>query len=259
MALFEEKYGDVVRMVKMGDSVELCAGTHVKNTKDIGRAAIISIENKGADTFRIEGAVNDNIDKMLHVAVKPYYDEIIKLLTKAKTILNSAKENDIKLNFDFDFNDRVLDSYNDVIFYKNSLIELKEKLKKLEKDYMEIKRKKSVDDLQAFTTNMEVINGVKVMVAICEDYEIDIMKQIVDVLCNKYDDCFALLANVNNNNVNIIAKSNSDKINCGAIVKELAIKCNGNGGGSKTFAQGGGSDAKNISQYLSELKDNLKK
>ena len=258
MALFEEKYGNVVRMVTMGDSIELCAGTHVSNTKDIGHIAIISIINKGADTFRIEGATTNNINDMLHIAVKPYYDEIVKLLTKAKGILTEAKSNNIELAFDFDFSDKTLTSYRDVISYKESLLELKEKMKKLEKDYKDKKSKKSLSDLTAFTTNIEVINGIKVMVAICEDYEIDIIKQIVDAICNKYDNCFAMLANVNNNNINIIAKSNSDKVNCGAIVKELAVKCSGNGGGSKTFAQGGGSDATDISKYLTEVKDKIK-
>lgn len=257
MALFEDKYGSTVRMVTMGDSIELCAGTHVKNTKDIGKIAIISVINKGADTFRIEGATTEHIDDILHIAVKPYYDEIVKLLTKAKNILTDAKENNIKLNFSFDFSDKTLVSYRDVIFYKESLVELKDKIKQLEKDYKQEKAKKSTSDLTAFTTNMEVINGIKVMVAICEDYEIDIIKQIIDAICNKYDNCFAMLANVKNNNVNIIAKSNSDKVNCGAIVKDLSVKCNGNGGGSKVFAQGGGSDATNLSKYLSEIKEEL--
>ena len=101
-------------------------------------------------------------------------------------------------------------------------------------------------------------NNINVNVSILENYEIDIIKQIADSLCNKFDNCFVLFANVSNNNVNIIAKSNTDSVNCGAIVKELAIKCSGNGGGSKTFAQGGGSDATNISKYLDEVKDSLK-
>ncbi len=257
MALFEEKYGDVVRVVTMGDSIELCGGTHVKNTKDIGKIAIIDLDNKGADTFRIEGATLDNIDKMLHVSTKPYYDEIIKLLSKAKNILNDAKESNITLNFNFDFEDKELESYRDVIYYKETLLDLKEKLKKLEKQYNDEKIKKSLDNLSAFTSNMEVINGIKVMIAICEDYDINIMKQIVDAICNKYDNCFALLANKNNSNVNIVAKSNSELINCGSIVKELAVKCKGNGGGSKNFAQGGGSNADDLDLYLAEIKENL--
>ena len=255
MALFSEKYGDVVRMVTMGDSVELCAGTHVKNTKDIDKIAIIALENKGADTYRIEGATKNNINHMLHDAVSPYVLEMKKLLEKARNIVDEAINCDIKLKFDFKFDfDGVLDSYNDVISYKHDLALLKDKLKMLEKEYKEEKTKKSLSDLTAFTANMEVINGIKSCVVILNDYEIDIMKQIADVICNKYENCFVMLANVTDNNVNVIAKSNCDKINCGAIVKEFSIACSGNGGGSKTFAQGGGSDATNISKYLDEVK-----
>ena len=258
MALFTLKYGDVVRMVTMGDSVELCAGTHVKNTKEIGKIAIVSLINKGADTFRIEGATKKNINSMLHKAVAPYYNEIVKILTKVKNILNEAKDNGIELKFDYNFDDKELSSYSDVIFYRDSLKTLKEKIKILEKEYMDAKIKKSISDLSAFTSNMETINNINVNVSILENYEIDVIKQIADSLCNKFDNCFVLFANVSNNNVNIIAKSNTDSVNCGAIVKELAIKCSGNGGGSKTFAQGGGSDATNISKYLDEIKDSLK-
>ena len=258
MALFIEKYGDVVRMVTMGDSVELCAGTHVKNTKEIGKIAIVSLINKGADTFRIEGATKKNINSMLHKAVAPYYNEIVKILTKVKNILNEAKDNGIELKFDYNFDDKELSSYSDVIFYRDSLKTLKEEIKNLEKEYMDAKIKKSISDLSAFTSNMETINNINVNVSILENYEIDVIKQIADSLCNKFDNCFVLFANVSNNNVNIIAKSNTDSVNCGAIVKELAIKCSGNGGGSKTFAQGGGSDATNISKYLDEIKDSLK-
>ena len=257
MALFDSKYGDVVRMVTMGDSVELCAGTHVKNTKEIGHIAIIGLENKGADTYRIEGATTNNIDSMLHVAVKPYYDEILKLLNKARGILNEAMELDIDLKFDLEIEERKLDSYNDVIFYKNYLNDLKERIKILEKDFKNAKISKSVSDLSAFTANMEEINNIKTCIIILNDYEIDVIKQIADSICNRFDNCFVLLANVNDNNVNIIAKSNSDLVNCGAIVKELAIKCSGNGGGSKSFAQGGGSDAINISKYLDDVKKSL--
>ena len=257
MALFSEKYGDVVRMVTMGDSIELCAGTHVKNTKDIGKIAIIGLENKGADTYRIEGATTNNIDSMLHNAVKPYYDEILKLLNKAKGIINDAKDIDIDLKFDFDLEDRVLSSYSDIIFYKNYLNELKDRIKILEKDFKNAKINKSISDLSAFTANMEEINNIKTCIIILNDYEIDVIKQIADNICNMFDNCFVLLANVNDNNVNIIAKSNCDLINCGAIVKELSIKCSGNGGGSKSFAQGGGSDAMDISKYLDEVKKKL--
>lgn len=258
LALFDDKYGDVVRMVTMGDSIELCAGTHVPNTGMIDRIAIISVENKGADTFRIEGTTTKHINELLHKAVDPYQEEMMKILNKVKNILVDAKKQDIPLEFHYDFEDKELTSYQDVIDYKNKLLELKDEVKQLEKNYKNLKAKKTTSDLTAFTTNMEVINGIKVSAAILENYDIEMIKQLADAIINKYDNCFVILANVKDNHVNIIAKANTDKVNCGAIVKELSIKCKGNGGGSKTFAQGGGSDAREVASHLNTIKETLK-
>lgn len=257
MALFDDKYGEVVRVVTMGDSIELCAGTHVNNTKDIGKIGIISVENKGADTFRIEGTTSENIKEMLELEINPYQKEITKMLAKIKKILNEAKENEIELKFDYDFDDIELNSFRDIVLYKENLNDLRDKCKNLEKEYKNLKQSKTVEDVSVFTSNMEIINNINVLVVILEDYEVEMIKSLADTIVNKYDDCFVLLANVNDNHVNIIAKSNCDKINCGLYVKDLSVKCKGNGGGSKTFAQGGGSDATDISKYLGELKDKI--
>ena len=257
MALFDDKYGDVVRVVTMGDSIELCAGTHVPNTRMIDKIAIVSLENKGADTFRIVGTTTNHINDLLHQYINPYQEEIMKILNKAKIILLEAKNSEIELNFNFDFEDKELTSYQDVVDYKNKLSLLKEEIKQLEKKYRNLKAQKSTSDLTAFTANTEVINGIKACVAILENYDIAMIKNVADALINKYDNCLVILANVNNNNVNIIAKSNSDKVNCGAIVKDLSIKCKGNGGGSINFAQGGGSDATDIASYLNAIKESL--
>ena len=90
------------------------------------------------------------------------------------------------------------------------------------------------------------------------DNDVDMMKSVADAIINKYKDCFVLFANIHDNHVNIIAKSNTDKVNCGLVVKDLSIKCKGNGGGSITFAQGGGSDATLLSKHLENIKENIK-
>ena len=69
--------------------MQLCAGTHVSNTKDINKFAIAIVENKGADTYRIIGATDTNIPKVLEEEIKKYNDEMIKLLDKAKKIINA--------------------------------------------------------------------------------------------------------------------------------------------------------------------------
>lgn len=258
MALFEDKYGNVVRVVTLGDSIELCAGTHVKNTKDINKFAILSLENKGSNVYRITGATDKFISKMLSLEIKPYRDEITKLLEKAKKIVLSAKELSIDLDFDFSVDFDELDSYKDVIDIKNNLNVLKEKVKELEKKYKDKKVTASIRDLSAFTNNKIMINDVNTIVAITDNYENSVLKQIIDELSNKYKLYFILLANTNNDNVNFVCKSNYDKINVGDVIKELSQKCRGNGGGNKNFAQGGGTDIKNLGAYLQDIKEYLR-
>ena len=260
MALFEDKYDNIVRVVTMGDSIELCGGTHVKNTKEIERIAILSLENKGSNTYRIEGTTSKNISSELKKIVKPYTDEITKLLEKTKNIIKQAKKEKIDIDFDFELNQQDLDSYQDVIYYKEQLERLKISVKKLEKDYNEGIANKSISNIDDIIKNNEVINGNNILIVITNNYEVPILKQLVDNITNSQENSFVLLANKNKENVNIICKTNinNENIHCGNIVKDICQKCSGNGGGNQFFAQGGGSDAKDLSKHLEDLKEQLK-
>ena len=261
MALFEDKYDRTVRVVTIGDSVELCGGTHIENTKDIGSFAILKIENKGSDTYRIEGATGNKIEPMLKEVTKPYTEEIKKLLTKAKELIKEAKKEKVAYYFDFNIEYQLLDSYADVIYYKDALERLKISIKKLEKSINEEITNKSLNNVDDFLKIKEVIKGKNIIIGTTKNYEINILKQVVDTLTNQEENCFVLLANINKNNANIIAKTNieDNNIHCGNIIKEICLKCNGNGGGNKYFAQGGGSNAENIATYLAEIKESFKK
>ena len=259
MALFNDKYGSTVRVVTLGPSIELCAGTHVSNTKDINKFAIAIVENKGADTYRIIGATDANIPKVLEEEIKKYNDEMIKLLDKAKKIIKSAKELDIELNFNFNINNDIPTSYRDIVINKNELETLRESLKKLEKEFTTKKSEKSVSDLSSFLEIKEEINGITTIITITNGYDIASLKQIASALSNQIgDNNFVLLANVNeNNSVNYIAKATSNRINCGEIVKDLSVRSGGNGGGNKSFAQGGGTDATIVSKILMNVKEQI--
>ena len=259
MALFSDKYGSNVRVVTLGPSIELCAGTHVSNTKDINKFAIAIVENKGADTYRIIGTTDANIPKVLEEEIKKYNDEMIKLLDKAKKIINAAKELDIELNFNFNINNDIPTSYRDIVINKNELETLRESLKKLEKDFTTKKSEKSVSDLSSFLEIKEEINGITTIITITNGYDIASLKQIASALSNQIgDNNFVLLANVNeNNSVNYIAKATSNRINCGEIVKDLSVRSGGNGGGNKSFAQGGGTDATIVSKILMNAKEQI--
>ena len=259
MALFSDKYGDIVRVVTIGDSIELCAGTHVNNSKDINKFAIVNIENKGSDTFRITATTDTNITEVLSEEVSKYNEQILKLLDKAKKIVINAKELNIDLKFNFNIANDTPTSYKDIITNKNELENLKENLKELEKEFTIKKNQKSVSDLSSFLSIKEEINGITTIISITNDYDISTLKQIVSALSNQLDNNFILLANQNkDNSVNFIAKTTSNRVDCGSIIKELSISCKGNGGGSKVFAQGGGTDGTNIASLLMKIKETIK-
>ena len=259
MALFSDKYGDIVRVVTMGDSIELCAGTHIDNTKNIGKFAIASVENKGADTYRVTACTDGNIVPVLKEEISKYNEEMIKLLDKAKRIIKEALDNDIKLVFNFNIDNSDPESYKDIVYNKNELAMLREELKKLEKEYNTKKSEKSVSDLSSFLDIKEDINGITTIISITNGYDINILRGIVSALSNQTPNNFILLANLNSDNsVNYIAKSNSNRVDCGSIIKDLAVRSSGNGGGNKSFGQGGGTDGTIVSKLLENVKDTIR-
>lgn len=257
MALFGEKYGTDVRVVTIGNSRELCGGTHVKNTGDIEKFAIAYLESKGSNVYRIEGATRDNIDAALFATIKPYNDEMIKLLTKAKKIVEEAYINDIDLVFDCDINHDAPHSYEDIVYNLEEMDIIKEKVQELEKNYREQLSKNALQDLSKFESYKENVNGIDTIICKVEWMDLSILKQIIDALVQKMEQGFIFMANVNGDSVNYFARSTNnmkDKVNCGQVVKDAAMKSNGNGGGSPFFAQGGGKNA-DVDAIIEEVKD----
>ena len=261
IALFEDKYDDVVRTVTLYDSFELCGGTHVKNIGDIKRFAVKSFEARGTNIYRIEAATDDNIESELFEAIKPYNDEMIKLLSKAKNIIEEADKEEIKLSFDVHIDHSKPTSYHDVIYNRNELTNVREKVKELEKEYTKLKQAMMLKDLSSFDSLIEKGNIGEYIITKVEDYDLQILKQIVDKLIDKMDNGFVFIANVVDNSVNYIAKCNkniSDKVNCGTFIKDASIKSGGSGGGSNVFGQGGGSDITKLDKILDDIEKQFK-
>lgn len=256
-ALFEEKYGDEVRVLTIADSVELCGGTHVKNVSDIERFAIKSIESKGNNVYRIEATTGINIENELFDAIKPYNDSMIKLLIKSKKIVEDALKEEIVLSFNIDINHDKPTSYNDIIYNRKELEQVKKQVQTLEKEYLDLKVQKAIADLSTFLNKVEDVNGINTIIMTVENYELNIIKEIIAELTNQLNNSFIFIANKNGDNVNFIARSNEslkDIIDCGSIVKNAAIKSKGSGGGSKVYAQGGGTTTAELDNIIEEVK-----
>ncbi|MBR5369790.1 MAG: alanine--tRNA ligase [Bacilli bacterium] len=239
MALFSEKYGDMVRVVKIGKSIELCGGTHVSNTSEIKNLAITLCESKGSNVYRIEAVTNDKIESSLIDIIAPYNEEKIKLLMKARNILDEAEKSGIKLNFDVDINTDAPSSYKDIIYNKNELEYVHDEVKELEKKYYSLKEKSTLQNLDIYREKILEEDGINRLIMRVENKDINLLKSIADTLINELDNGFIFFINEKEDgSVNFIAKSNS-KVNAGFIVKTISTLYNGNGGGSPTFAQGG--------------------
>ena len=240
MALFTEKYQDLVRVVKMGKSIELCGGTHANNTNQIASFAIYSYETKGSNVYRIEATTGTKTEQTLYDIIKPYNDEKVKLLIKAKEIIDNASKKNIELNFDIDIKTQKLTSYNNIIFSKNELSYIQTEVRDLEKQYQKELEKKTLNDLDLYRKNIKNYGKIKGVVMKVENMDPNLLKSIADSLMNEIESGLIFFANIKNeDNVNYICRSNCN-INAGFIVKNASISSDGNGGGSNTFAQGGG-------------------
>lgn len=252
MALFSEKYGDIVRVVKIGDSIELCGGCHTKNTKDIKKVAITNVSNKGADVYRIEGVTGHRIEDAIILATKEYNDKMVKLIMKAKNMVAFAKKDGFKLEFNERIESLNNDSYRDIIFNRRQVETLSIKVKNLEKKYSELKEKEAINKLNDYISNIELINGTKAIIMKTQ-MDVSILKTLADNLLNSIKTGIIFFANEKNGKVNFIARSNC-KTSANDVVKMAALKSEGNGGGSTTFAQGGGKNA----MYIDEIIENVK-
>ena len=258
MALFNEKYGDEVRVVKIGKSIELCGGTHASNTKEIGPLAIYSCESKGSNIYRIEAATGSKIEPILEEVIKPYNDEKVKLLMKAREILEDAHKNGIKLEFDVDLNNEEPVSYKDIIYNKNELQYVHQEVKELEKKYFDMKEKETLQNLDIYREHIKEVNGVEVLIMKLKNKDLNILKSIADTIMNEMKNGFIFLMNVkDDNSINFIAKSNSF-VHAGDMIKEASLMSEGNGGGNPKFGQGGGKTADKVEEIVKHIEKVIK-
>ncbi|MCI8347335.1 MAG: alanine--tRNA ligase [Bacilli bacterium] len=257
MALFSEKYSDMVRVVKIGKSIELCGGTHANTTSDIKQFAIYNFESKGSNTYRVEATTGDRIDPLLFSVIEPYNNDMMRLLLKAKEIINQAKKDHIQLDFDVEIDHSKPVSYKDIIFNKNELSYIQEEVKTLEKRYFERKEKTVLSNIDIYKEQIEDHGEFKTLIMQTNNIDIKLLKTIADSMIGHMKTGFVLFANIEDDGkVTFVSKSNCP-IHAGNVVKKAAVLASGNGGGSATFAQGGGTNIENLSQMIEKIQKEI--
>ena len=258
-AVFGEKYGEFVRVVDMEYSKELCGGTHVKNTGEIVKFAIESIESKGSGIFRIEAVTGVNVHTYLSEYLSASKEEITKCISKANEILETATKEGFKLEAQAINIPVIIGSYQDIINYRNAIDAARKVVKDLEKAYDNMFRSKNSSSYKDFLNEMVEVNGIKVLIKTVENINNDVLKDIIDKISAELDKCVIFFADVmNNEKIIFVAKAKNNSTNCGMLVKNAAILTGGNGGGRPDFAQAGGKDVTKLDAALSFVKENIK-
>lgn len=232
MALFGEKYGDVVRVVDMGPfSKELCGGTHVQNTSEIGLFKITSESGTGAGVRRIEAVTG----QQAYLYLERYLEQFnqIKQQMKAKT------------------DEQVLDK----------IIQLQEDEKSLHRSLEQKSKELNNLKMGSIEDKVEVINGLPVLITEVEVDNVKVMRTTMDDFKSRLQDTIIILASHVDGKVSLIAtvpKDLTDKIKAGNIIKEMAPIVGGKGGGRPDMAQGGGTQPEKITTALQFIKDYIK-
>lgn len=232
MALFGEKYGDVVRVVNMAPfSIELCGGIHVNNTSEIGLFKIVSESGTGAGVRRIEALTGKSAFLYLETIQTQF--NAVKTQVKVKT------------------DDQVLDKV------KQMQTEEKELVKQLEQKNKEVTSLKMGD----LTNQVEEINGLKFLATEVEVPNAKALRETMDDFKSKLQDTVIVLISNVDGKISLVAtvpKAFTDKVKAGDIIKNMAPIVGGKGGGRPDMAQGGGTQPENITEALRFIKDYIK-
>ena len=232
MSLFGEKYSDIVRVVKMGDfSMEFCAGTHVKNTANIGLFKIISESSAAAGIRRIEAVTGNGILK--------YLAEKESLIADiSKTLKCAAPEAPAKIE------------------------SLQAENKQLAKEIESLKEKVAGGGLDNMVKNAEDVNGVKIVCGKFTDADVNTLRKIGDTMKDKFDAVVCITASVADEKVMLVCSANKNAvakgIHCGMVVKAAAPEVGGSGGGRPDSAQAGGKNAGGIDAALAAAVETVK-
>ncbi len=226
MALFNEKYGETVRVVSMGDySKELCGGTHVKNTADIRNFKIISESGIAAGVRRIEALTGRNVYR--------YYEHVEEMLNEAANAAKTSPQELVK-----------------------KIGNLNAEIKQLRAELESIKSRAAKDAVADVMDQVQEVKGVKLLAVSVPDVEMNGLRDLSDQLSEKLSDGVVVLASTKDGKVSLVVKASDGAQKKGAhagnLIKAIAGKVGGGGGGRPNMAQAGGKNPAGIEDALTE-------
>ena len=229
-AVFDEKYGDVVRLVKMGDfSMELCGGTHVERTGDIGALKVISESSVAAGVRRIEAVTGEEALK--------YFKKVETELKKSAALL---KANPLELS--------------------ERIEKIQKHQKELEKEIDSLNSRLATKDLSDLFKKVKEIKGIRVLATVVDAADVKTLRDFGDKLRDKIQSGIILIGSKAGDNAMLlclVTKDLTDKYHAGNIIKEIAPIVGGSGGGRPDMAQAGGPKPEKLKQALKKLQQIL--
>lgn len=230
-ALFGEKYGDVVRVVNMGDySIEFCGGTHVKNTNEIMAFKILSESGVAAGVRRIEALTSKGLIR--------YYDNLEKKLNEAAKVLKATPEN-----------------------LSEKIAHLTAENKALHSEVESLKSKLAQDAMGDVMNQVQEIKGVKLLAAAVDGVDMNGLRDLGDQLKEKLGDGVVVLASGNDGKVSLMVTATDAAMKQGAhagnLIKAIAGLVGGGGGGRPNMAQAGGKNPAGIQEALKKAAEVL--
>jgi alanyl-tRNA synthetase len=226
MALFGEKYGDRVRVLGMGDfSTELCGGTHVSRTGDIGYFKILSESGVAAGIRRIEATTGEGAARALEAEEDQLRD--VASLLSASPFETAAK-----------------------------IKQVLEREKDLRHELDRLKTKAAAAQAAELAANATIFSGIKVVAAKIDDADAKTLRDMLDNLKSRLSDCAIVLASASDGKVSLIAGSHGNalgKIKAGEMLSAVATQIGGKGGGRPDMAQGGGEDSPKLLPALASV------
>jgi alanyl-tRNA synthetase len=227
MALFGEKYGDEVRVLGMGDfSTELCGGTHVRRTGDIGFFKIVSESGVAAGIRRVEAVTGEG-------ALAWVQEREAKLAEAAATLRTSPDDVTQKIG------------------------QIQESVKTLEKELGRLKSKMAASQGDELSDRAEEVNGVKVLAAALDGADAKTLRDTLDKLKDRLHSAAIVLAAADGAKVSLVAGVTNDltgRVKAGELVNFVAQQVGGKGGGRADMAQAGGNDPAKLPAALGSVK-----